>query len=379
MWSSIQEPPRHFLEEKHSWTPIFQTNMEDWQLGSWLLRSGLSMAAIDSFLKLDLVWSTAAQLVQTTDLDASIMSGNRMAHPLLISLANIDTNVQNIVLHSLKVVASVGIMMSDPTGPKAFPISTASYQQFGDDFRHPCHTTAKTLAVICLMCSKTSPDNYINFVKVAKSYGLNGIDIDHDLGWCIIVVGDVKIDYHFTLIHTMVGYHQFSEGVLKLKQVTGRNHCSMQHYIVGIIAGAVPPRFLTTICALMDFRYFAQLPSFDEHALQQLDAALQTFHKYKHSIIAAGTCSDHFNIPKLELLQHVVPSIQDSGAIMQWSANIMEHSHVTEVKNPTWAGNNRDYYSQIARHLDHIDKCFRFDLTTSIASSLGNSRGIGYP
>ena len=27
----------------------------DWQLGSWLLHSGLSMAAIDNFLSLDLV------------------------------------------------------------------------------------------------------------------------------------------------------------------------------------------------------------------------------------------------------------------------------------------------------------------------------------
>lgn len=30
-------------------------SQEDWQLGSWLLRSGLSMAEIDNFLKLDLV------------------------------------------------------------------------------------------------------------------------------------------------------------------------------------------------------------------------------------------------------------------------------------------------------------------------------------
>ena len=30
-------------------------SQEDWQLGSWLLRSGLSMAAIDSFLSLELV------------------------------------------------------------------------------------------------------------------------------------------------------------------------------------------------------------------------------------------------------------------------------------------------------------------------------------
>ena len=31
------------------------TSQEEWQLGSWLLQSGLSMVAIDSFLSLELV------------------------------------------------------------------------------------------------------------------------------------------------------------------------------------------------------------------------------------------------------------------------------------------------------------------------------------
>ncbi|KAF8546027.1 hypothetical protein OG21DRAFT_1491659 [Imleria badia] len=59
----------------------------------------------------------------------------------------------------------------------------------------------------------------------------------------------------------------------------------------------------------------------------------------------------------------------DSGAVMQWTPDITEHSHVTEVKNPARAGNNQNYYSQIACHLDRIDKCFQFDLATLITSS----------
>jgi hypothetical protein len=55
---------------------------------------------------------------------------------------------------------------------------------------------------------------------------------------------------------------------------------------------------------------------------------------------------------------------------MQWSADITEHAHVTEVKNPVHAENNQNYYSQIARHLDRVDKCFRFDLAIRIASAL---------
>ena len=119
----------------------------------------------------------------------------------------------------------------------------------------------------------------------------------------------------------------------------------------------------------MDFRYLAQMPAFDEHILQQLDVALQLFHDHKDSIIAAGV-REHFCIPKLELLQHIVPSIQDLGAVMQWITDATEHAHVTEVKNPAHARNNQNYYSQIACHLDCADKCFQFDLATQMATVL---------
>ncbi|KAF8546348.1 hypothetical protein OG21DRAFT_1395475, partial [Imleria badia] len=178
------------------------------------------------------------------------------------------------------------------------------------------------------------------------------------LQWCIIVVGDDEIDYRFTLVQMLVGYHRFSKGVSKLKQVTGRDHRSMQCYVIGIISGAVPLRFLTAIHVLMDFRYLAQLPSFDERTLQQLELSLQMFHEHKDAILAAGARSGHFHIPKLELLQHVVPSLWDLGAVMQWSADVTEHAHVTEVKNPARAGNKQDYYLQITRHLNCVDKCF---------------------
>ena len=378
------------------------------------------------------------------------MSGNHIAHLLLISLANIDPSVHSkgslhshlllallpvssfilknsqvrgllsdrlfhhcldIVLRPLKAAAAIGVMMSDPVGnlrycytplvaytadtpeqslvsgmsTRASPISTAFHGQFGDNVLHPRRTADQTRNEIRTICSECDPDDFIKFLKLAKVYGLNGVDIpfwidwplsdpayflkpevlhhlhrfffDHDLEWCIAIIGGDEIDYRFMLIWMLVGYRGFKEGVSKLKQVTGRDHRAMQQYIVAIIAGAVPPRFLTAIHVLIDFRYLAQMPSFNEHALQELDSALQSFHDHKDSIITAGVC-EHFRIPKLELLQHVVPSIRDSGAVMQWSADVTEHTHVTEVKNPARAGNNQNYHSQIAHHLDRTDKCF---------------------
>ena len=157
--------------------------------------------------------------------------------------------------------------------------------------------------------------------------------------------------------------------------MTGRDHRAVQRYIIGVVAGAVPPKFLAAIRALLDFRYLSQMPRFDDNSLNRIEAALHAFHANKSAIIAAGGRQgskgplEHWEIPKLELLQHVVPSIRASGAIMQWSADVTEHAHVTEIKQPARLGNNQDYYSQIARHLDQSDKCFRFNITMRLAST----------
>ncbi|KIK12449.1 hypothetical protein PISMIDRAFT_120875, partial [Pisolithus microcarpus 441] len=122
--------------------------------------------------------------------------------------------------------------------------------------------------------------------------------------------------------------------------------------------------FLTAICTLLDFQYLAQVPSFTDHSLANLEKCLWEFHDHKDVIVHAGAWRDSWAIPKLELLQSVVLSIHLSGAVMQWSADVTEHAHVQEIKVPTHAGNNQDYYSQRSRYLDHSEKCFHFDIAT---------------
>ncbi|KAI6020926.1 hypothetical protein BKA83DRAFT_4126818 [Pisolithus microcarpus] len=497
-------------------------SQEDWQIALWLLHSHLSMAAIDSFLSLNLlttyiqikqlplsfqtarelhhraellpsgphwhsqatcpqhltkrsitlfyrdpikclqsllshpyfehhtefvprkVWSTTAKLLCGYDewlmgdhkelpegatllgiilssdkTNISVMSSNRMAHPLLISLANITTDIHSkgslhghlllallpipsfihktscvcsllsnrlfhfcldLVLKPLKIAASISVMMNDPsgnvqycymplvgyitntpeqsllacTGPKVSPMSTATYKEFGNDKLHDPRTAKHTLNLIRVLCTRADPDDIPSFLKVAKSCRLNGVhepfwrdwplsdpaqflkveplhhffrmSWDHNIQWCITVVGEHEINYRFNLLQTPVGYHSFTDGISKLKQVTGHDHRSIQHW-----------------------------PSL-------------MFHTHKDAILAAGGHTEHFQIPKLEFMQHVMPSICALGAPMQWSTDITKHAHVTEIKNPARAGNNQNYYAQIARHLDHSDKCFRFDLATGIVS-----------
>jgi hypothetical protein len=98
----------------------------------------------------------------------------------------------------------------------------------------------------------------------------------------------------------------------------------------------------------MDFHYLAQAPTIGDNVCHLIEEALKEFHAHKLAIIEAGAyCGekgkviDNWYIPKLEFLQSVVPSIRASGAAFQWSADITEHAHITEIKNPAHAMNNQ--------------------------------------
>ncbi|KAG9310185.1 hypothetical protein JVU11DRAFT_9811 [Chiua virens] len=116
----------------------------------------------------------------------------------------------------------------------------------------------------------------------------------------------------------------------------------------------------------MDFHYLTQVPSFNDNTILKVSKALQEFHDHKDTTMLAGGQKDSWEIPKLELLQGVVLDICRAGPIIQWSADPTEHAHVQEIKILAQAGNNQDYYSQIACHLDQSEKCLLFDIAMLI-------------
>ena len=123
----------------------------------------------------------------------------------------------------------------------------------------------------------------------------------------------------------------------------------------------------------MDFRYLAQSRLLDDNSLSKLSASLKLFHENKQTILDIGARVgkgnkrlDHFQIPKLKLMHGVVPSVVESGAVIQWSADRTEHAHITEIKVPGRSGNNQDYNPQICRWLDRSEKHQNFSLALQL-------------
>jgi len=94
-----------------------------------------------------------------------------------------------------------------------------------------------------------------------------------------------------------------------------------------------------------------QSPCINNADLIRISAALDEFHANKDTIgIMSGIrhrkgnkAIANWHIPKLELMQSIMPSIQNSGVTGQWSADVTEHAHITEIKDLARLSNNNNY------------------------------------
>ena len=123
----------------------------------------------------------------------------------------------------------------------------------------------------------------------------------------------------------------------------------------------------------MDFRYQAQAHWIAEPDVELIKSALGEFHSHKHSILdhglrrgSANKPIDNWYISKLELMQNIAPSISRVGATIQWSADVTEHAHIDQIKDPAQGSNNNNYDPQICRQLDRLEKCRSFELAVSL-------------
>ncbi|KAH9170179.1 hypothetical protein EDB89DRAFT_2072170 [Lactarius sanguifluus] len=314
-----------------------------------------AMRIYTEWLSGDVAWSMQSQLPDGATLlgivlssdktNISAMTGGRVTHLLLMSLANLlmgfcmkGTNHAFLLLALLPVpkfihkdskthAAQFGIMMSDPLGSlryvftplasyivdvaeavvltgvggKTSHVTMASHKQFGDPFWHEPRTASTTLAQLHALEAKVNPWHLKTYIKEAKKFRLNGVHRPFWHDWPLsepskFLTPEPLHHWHKMFwdhdtkwcICTLKGFRRFCEGVSKLKQVTGREHRDIQCYLVVVITDAVSKDFLIAVRSLMDFRYLTQAPEISERDCVSIDNALQGFHDHKSSIISAG-------------------------------------------------------------------------------------------
>ncbi|KAH9009376.1 hypothetical protein EDB83DRAFT_2509004 [Lactarius deliciosus] len=298
-----------------------------------------------------------------------------------------------------KKAAITGCFMADPRGCLrwSFPLLAAWIADLPE--QHLISAVAKSTSPHSLAVTNQFGDAHCypsrHGQDKAKELGLNGVHLpfwrdwhladpfyflvpeilhtchkfffDHPLQWCINAVGAFELDSRFRSLHPRVGFRHFGNGVARVQQMTGREHRDIQRSIIAVIAGAVPPRFLRAIRALIDFIYQVQSPCLTDTAISSFVDSLKEFHDKKAAITAAGARVGtkgpitHFNIPKLELWQHFESSTKMMGAPIQWTADVTERLHITEVKHPFRATNHRNFEEQCARILDRLERVKLFD------------------
>ena len=160
----------------------------------------------------------------------------------------------NYMVKPLKKAAKIGIMMSDPigwhqycftplvgaiidtpeallyagVGGKTSPVMMANYKQFGDAFQHEPRMASTTLTQLMEIESRADPWDLASYLPEAKRFRLNGMQHpfwrdwplaepslfltpkplhhwhkmfwDHDVKWCIRVVGATEINFQFLVL-----------------------------------------------------------------------------------------------------------------------------------------------------------------------------------
>ncbi|KAG1905852.1 uncharacterized protein F5891DRAFT_975993 [Suillus fuscotomentosus] len=269
----------------------------------------------------------------------------------------------DLVCANLKVAAKDGCFMPDPSRyicyvftplvshvcdlPEATMIATvsksaslitmATQANFGDGVLYPPHTGQHTLQLIYEISKEVDPWDLDKFQKAAKAVHLSGVHMpywrdwtfaypsvfltgevlqtcikffaDHLLNWIKEIVGKPELNTHFMVQHKRVGTCHFAKGVTHVNQMTGRKHRDIQCTIVASIAGAAPPRFICSICALIEFIYLSQNLVHSPDSLQSMAQALSDFNSFKDAIVDTEArrgkkgVRDNFFILKLKLLQ----------------------------------------------------------------------------
>ncbi|KAL4065353.1 hypothetical protein J3A83DRAFT_4360596 [Scleroderma citrinum] len=182
---------------------------------------------------------------------------------------------------------------------------------------NPCNIV--TFHKFCLTKCNACPSH---FLTPNALHQWHKFYFDHCLQWVINIIGVLQL---------RIGTRHWTNGISMLKQCTGCEHHDLEKVLLAVAAGALPDNVLCALQVIMEFIFLAQNLFHYNETIHALKEALCDI------LIADGHLGingplNHFQIPKLELAQHIVRSIYKMGAPYQWSSDITEWCHIMDVK-----------------------------------------------
>ncbi|CCO33248.1 hypothetical protein RSOLAG1IB_12037 [Rhizoctonia solani AG-1 IB] len=187
-----------------------------------------------------------------------------------------------------------------------------------------------------------------------------GVFKDHLMKWCLQLVDETKFNDCYKAMPKHSNLRHFDKNISKLSQTTGKEHREMEKVFVGAVAGLVPDNVMPAVCALLDFIYYAQLPSHTNTTISWLKRSLQTFHEHKDAFIRHGA-REHFNINKLHSMMHYATAIRKLGALDGYNTEGPERLHIDFAKRAYRAINQNNFIVQMVQYLEQREWVFKFN------------------
>ncbi|KAF8531956.1 hypothetical protein JB92DRAFT_3080788 [Gautieria morchelliformis] len=186
-----------------------------------------------------------------------------------------------------------------------------------------------------------------------------GVFKDHLCSWCMKVATHPETDAHFQAIPSHPSVRHFKKGISSISQWSGTEYKNMEKVFVGLMASALPPQAFKVARTVLDFVYLSQYPSHTTTTLNCLQDALNRFHRYKEAFVQSKI-RDHFQIPKLHMIEHYVESIMSRGTTDGFNTELPERLHIDFSKVGYRASSRKDFIIQMTRWLTRQEKIHSF-------------------